>query len=257
MSPTSVLYDQIAHTYRDSRPSPPPDLIEYLASLAPARDLAWDCGTGNGQVAVALAGRFERVIATDIAAEQLVRAMPRSNVEYRLATAEHSSIPARSVDLTVAGQAAHWFAHNDFFSEVNRVSRPSAAIAFWCYRTPKVAPGIDKLVEELYSSPRLAGHWPPEKAFVDRGYRDLPFPFREIRPREFTMVSERWGWARFESYIRTWQAIHAVASAPDGAAYVTEAMARLARLWGDPGQLRDVRWNLCLRVGFAPGQRST
>jgi hypothetical protein len=257
MSPIDALYDQISKAYLDSRPSPPPDLIDYLAGLAPARGRAWDCGTGSGQVAVALADRFDQVIATDIAAGQLAHAVPRSDVEYRLATAERSSIPSGSVDLVVAGQAAHWFAHDDFFSEVNRVSRSGSAVAFWCYRTPQVAPGIDDLVEELYASPRLAGHWPPEKDFVDRGYSDLPFPFREVRPPEFMMVSKGWGWARFESYLRTWPAVHAVGRTPDGGAYVADVMAKLARAWGDPGQSRNVRWRLCLRVGFASGGRST
>jgi len=123
MSPIDTLYDRISKAYLDSRPLPPPDLIGYLVSLAPARDRALDCGTGSGQVAVALADRFKQVIATDIAAGQLAHATARNNVEYRLAPTERSSIPSESVDLVVAGRAAHLFAHDDFFSEVNRVSR--------------------------------------------------------------------------------------------------------------------------------------
>src|SRR5262245_28196126 len=122
MSPIDALYNQISEAYLKSRPSPPPVLINYLAGLAPARGCAWDCGTGNGQVAVVLADRFDQVIATDIAAGPLEHAVQRKNVEYRQAPAERSSIPSGSVDLIVAGQAAHWFAHHGFFSEVNRVS---------------------------------------------------------------------------------------------------------------------------------------
>jgi ubiquinone/menaquinone biosynthesis C-methylase UbiE len=246
----SILYDWLSSAYRRSRPSPPPALINYVASLAPVRDCAWDCGTGNGQVAVPLASQFQRVIATDIAPKQLARAKPRSNIEYRLAPAAQSSIPDRSVDLILAGQAAHWFADDNFFSEIRRVSRPGAAVAFWCYRTPQVAPDIDELIEALYSSPRLAEHWPPGKAFVDREYRDLPFPFREIQPPQFTMVGERWAWSRFEKYIRTWPAIHSVTRTRDGSKYVKEAMAGLARVWGGRGQRRNLQWKLSLRIGF-------
>ena len=246
----TVLYDWLSSAYRKSRPSPPSALINYVVNLAPARDYAWDCGTGNGQVAVALASHFKRVIATDIARKQLARAKRRCNIEYRLAPAAQSSIPDRSVDLIVAGQAAHWFAHDDFFSEINRVSRPGAVVAFWCYRTPQVAPDIDELIEALYWSPRLAEHWPPGKAFVDREYRDLPFPFREIQPPQFTMVGERWAWARFEKYIRTWPAIHSLATTRNGANCIKQAMAGLARVWGGWGQRRDLQWKLALRVGF-------
>ena len=48
-----------AALYARFRPTYPPELIDLLASLAPARMAAWDCGTGNGQVAVLLAGHFE------------------------------------------------------------------------------------------------------------------------------------------------------------------------------------------------------
>src|SRR6185436_11009622 len=38
-----------ATDYRAFRPAYPPELFTFLASAAPARHLAWDCGTGNGQ----------------------------------------------------------------------------------------------------------------------------------------------------------------------------------------------------------------
>ena len=45
----------------------------WLAGEAPARDLAVDVATGNGQAAGGLAGFFDRVIATDLANDTLVR----------------------------------------------------------------------------------------------------------------------------------------------------------------------------------------
>ena len=42
-----------ADRYGAYRPTYPSALFEYLACLAPAHDLAWDCATGNGQSAVA------------------------------------------------------------------------------------------------------------------------------------------------------------------------------------------------------------
>ena len=67
-------FSDVAHRYSRYRPRYPSDLFEYLASLSGGRDLAWDCATGNGQAAVALAGHFDKVIATDASAEQLAHA---------------------------------------------------------------------------------------------------------------------------------------------------------------------------------------
>ena len=54
-----------AQLYLEARPTYPPELFAWLAQQAPARDLAWDCGCGNGQATVALAEYFSQVIGTD------------------------------------------------------------------------------------------------------------------------------------------------------------------------------------------------
>src|SRR5204863_7244503 len=82
-----------ATDYRAFRPAYPPELFAFLASSAPARDLAWDCGTGNGQAAVGLAGHFARVLATDASAEQIAQAEPHPRVEYAVAAAEKCPLP--------------------------------------------------------------------------------------------------------------------------------------------------------------------
>ncbi len=57
--------------YVKHRPHYPSELYQYLASLTPAHELAWDCGTGNGQAAVALAGFYNEVIASDPSQQQV------------------------------------------------------------------------------------------------------------------------------------------------------------------------------------------
>ena len=47
-----------AAEYALYRPHYPKELFQYLASLAPNRDAAWDCATGNGQAAEMLAEYF-------------------------------------------------------------------------------------------------------------------------------------------------------------------------------------------------------
>ena len=69
-----------ASLYRQARPSYPDRLFKTLASLAPGRDLAWDCGAGNGQAAVALARHFEAVHASEPSAKQLGEAQAADRV---------------------------------------------------------------------------------------------------------------------------------------------------------------------------------
>ena len=66
-----------AGDYARYRPDYPPALFEWLAGIAPSQDIAWDCGTGSGQSAVALAAHFSRVIATDPSQSQSITAAPR------------------------------------------------------------------------------------------------------------------------------------------------------------------------------------
>ena len=76
-------FSPFAAAYAAARPTYPPDLFEWLASVAPAHDVAWDVATGNGQAAAGLAVHFHRVIATDISPEQLANAAAHRRVEYR------------------------------------------------------------------------------------------------------------------------------------------------------------------------------
>ena len=45
-------FSKQASLYARYRPQYPAALFEYLASVAPEREAAWDCGTGNGQCLV-------------------------------------------------------------------------------------------------------------------------------------------------------------------------------------------------------------
>src|SRR5262245_44204049 len=85
-------FSQQANAYAKYRPLYSADLFEYLAALAPARDTAWDCATGNGQAAIGLALYFARVLATDASAQQIAQATPHERVEYRVAVAERTDI---------------------------------------------------------------------------------------------------------------------------------------------------------------------
>ena len=59
-SPFEDHFSKQSQLYAQYRPKYPAEIYSYLASLAPGRSLAWDCGTGNGQAAIGLADYFER-----------------------------------------------------------------------------------------------------------------------------------------------------------------------------------------------------
>jgi hypothetical protein len=99
----------VASAYARFRPRYPRALFDALTGLAPARHAAWDCATGSGQAAVALAQDFARVIATDVSAGQLGAAERHQRVLYVRARAEAVPIRSRSIALVTVAQALHWF----------------------------------------------------------------------------------------------------------------------------------------------------
>src|SRR5574341_2011719 len=109
MNTNSPDYSPFARQYAESRPKYPAELFSYLAALVDRHHLAWDCATGNGQAALDLVKHFERVIATDVSAEQIRHAVPHPQIEYRVARAEQSGLEDQSVDLVTVASALHWF----------------------------------------------------------------------------------------------------------------------------------------------------
>src|SRR5262245_41642298 len=114
--------------YARARPGYPDALVDFLAKVAPRRDVVWDAGAGSGQLSLPLARKFARVIATDASAEQLERAPAHPKIEYRCARAEVSGLPDASVDLAATAQAAHWFDLPRYYEEVRRVVRKDGAV---------------------------------------------------------------------------------------------------------------------------------
>lgn len=246
--PTAGFKDHFsvaAHQYDHFRPRYPAGLIDFLADAAPARDLAWDCATGTGQAAVALAGRFERVIATDASAAQVHHATRHPKVRYAVAPAEDCGLADASADLVTVAQALHWLDLGRFYAEVRRVARPGAVIAAWTYSLADADPVVDPLVAAFYA--QMSPWWPPERSHVEDGYRNLEFPFRAIHTPDFEVL-EAWPLARLLGYFSTWSAVNRCRR--DTGEDPVEALGRrLAKVWGDPAEARPVRWPLHLRVG--------
>lgn len=237
-----------AAVYASARPDYPPQLFEFLASCCNVRHLAWDCATGNGQAAVALAAHFERVVASDGSAKQIAEAMPRPNIDYCCAPAEASPLEDGVVDLVTVAQALHWFNVDAFYAEAARVLKPGGVLAVWCYGIHRIDTAIDDVVGELYE-PVLGPWWPPERKLVERHYQDLSFPFAEMPPPTFDM-RQRWTLQQLTAYLYSWSATQRYMQdrKEDPVLRFSE---RLAAAWGGE-PLRDVVWPLTLRLGRRP-----
>ena len=152
-----------AGAYVKYRPGYPNELFKHLASLAPARELAWDCATGTGQAALGLVNHFDKVIATDASAKQISNAIPHEKIDYRVAPAEHAPIADNAVDLVVVAQALHWFETASFFAETKRVLKDRGIIAVWSYNLLRASPEVDAIIDDFYEN-TLGEYWPPETA---------------------------------------------------------------------------------------------
>ena len=99
MLPPKDRFSAHAQQYAQFRPDYPDELYTYIYSRTKNFDLAWDCATGNGQVALQLAHKFKQVYATDISQKQLNHATPNSHIQYTIARAEQTAFQNQQFDL--------------------------------------------------------------------------------------------------------------------------------------------------------------
>lgn len=245
------LFSGHAGDYARHRPTYPAALFEWLAAQAPARHAVWDCGTGNGQAALALAAHFDEVLATDPSEKQIGNAAAHPRVRYTVAPAESSGLAAASADAITVAQAFHWFRHDGFFTEARRVGRPRAVLAFWCYELAHVTPAVDEAVLRFYRG-TLGPHWEPERRLVEEGYRSvqLPADFAGLTVPRFEMTAE-WSCEDFIGYLGTWSALQKYRKVR-GEDPLPAFGSELRGAWGQGGTPRTVRWPLSLRAARLP-----
>lgn len=242
------LFSTQASDYARYRPHYPLALFRALAKLSPSLELAWDCGTGNGQAAVALASHFKKVIATDPSEKQLAEAVAHEKVEYRRAPAEASGLPAESVDLITVAQAFHWFRQEEFYAECARVAKPGCLLAVWCYELAEITPAVDDVVMILYRD-ILGPFWEKERRLVEEGYRNEKFPFEELSGSQVPVSSmgAEWNMADLIGYLGTWSALQKCRK-EKGDDPRFSIIPSLQKAWGDQAVARPVTWPLSLRL---------
>ena len=233
-----------AADYARYRPRYAPGMFAWLSEQAPNRHHAWDAGTGNGQVAVALAEHFETVVATDASAEQIAVAVPHPRVSYAVAPAEDSKVTG--ADLVTVGQALHWFDLDRFWPEVRRALVPGGLVAVWTYAFMHVTPDIDAVLGTFYADV-VGPWWPPERAMVERGYAGLDFPFEPVAAPSFAMEATR-DLPSLVGYVGTWSATRRFIAGTVRDPLET-LVSMLSPAWGDPSVERRVSWPLSFRAG--------
>ena len=245
-------FSQGAAEYAEFRPRYPAALFEWLASETARHHLAWDCATGNGQAARGLAAHYARVIATDASERQLAHAAPHPRIEYRVAPAQESDLPAASVDVITVAQALHWLPLPQFFDEAARVLAPGGLVAAWGYSLPSLSnAAIDEALSR-YHHEIVGPYWPPERRMVDTRYATVPFPFAEIAAPAF-VLEQRLTRLAFEGYLRTWSASRRYRESR-GDDPVSHVAPVFAAEWRDSREVRPVRWPLFVRAGRVEGR---
>ncbi len=230
-------------SYAEFRPLYPDALFEFLADACYSRDLAWDCGTGNGQAARSLAPHFAKIVATDASERQISNARPHSQIVFRAAAAEDSALDGASVDLITVAQALHWFDINRFFDEACRVLKPGGVLAAWCYERCVVEPTCNEVIEKIFTE--IEPHWPPERDMVEDRYRSITLPVAELQTEGFAMHAT-WAATDMLGYMRTWSASQRYLQA-NGIDPVAEFEDELNTRWGS-GR-REVLWPITLKAG--------
>ncbi len=190
--------------YAAFRPTYPDELYEFIFQHVPGKDNAWDCATGNGQVAQKLANHFYNVDATDISAKQLEQAIKKDNIRYAEGRAEKTSFSDHQFDLITVAQALHWFDRDAFYNEVRRVCKPGGILAVWGYSMLTINRRIDKHILDFYNH-TVGPYWDSARRLVEDEYRSIEFPFEAITSPLFSIKVD-WTLEQLGGYLSSWSA---------------------------------------------------
>ena len=170
--------------------------------------------------------------------EQATSSTSDSTVTFQQGSAEDLSFLAdASVDLAVAGQAAHWFDYSRAWPELSRVVKPGGSLAFWgykdnilighrranevfdkfCYVTGEVEPGLQGMGSYWEQPGReklrrlLRDVEPPSSQWgdVQRIMCDVTSDTTEVPDESEAWLRKRINLGSFERYVRTFSSFQA------------------------------------------------
>lgn len=234
-----------AADYALYRPRYPQAMYAYLLSLLNDKESAWDCATGNGQIAIELAKNFKKVWATDLSAKQLAQAPRYENIDYEVRHAETLLESDQKFDLITVGQAVHWFDLESFYANVTRALKKNGVIALIGYSVLETDGPVNEIIHRFYKE-IVSPFWDPERNYLDAHYRNLLFPFTEEAPPSFDM-NLQWTAEDLLNYLNTWSAVKHYEQ-QKGSNPLDLIKDELLAAWGDE-EVKIFRFPLFMRIG--------
>ena len=194
-----------ADEYAKYRPSYPDEVYKFLKLKLSGFDCAWDCATGNGQVAIRLSEFFKRVEATDISKQQMEQAVKKPNIHFSVQPAENVRFRDNFFDLIIVAQAVHWFDFDQFYSEVKRCLKPGGMVVLMGYQLLSSNSETNKVIQYFYEN-IVGPYWDEERKHLDANYLSIPFPFTLMESPDF-QITYTWKIEHLLGYLRTWSAV--------------------------------------------------
>lgn len=239
------LFSNQASNYAKYRPHYPKELFDYILQFVKEKNTAWDCATGNGQAAIALAPHFKKVFATDISEKQLSLAKQHPNIQYKIVSAEQTNFPDNFFDLITVAQAYHWLKFDAFGKEVKRVAKNDAVIAVWNYNLFTTGDAaVDALIKHFYTN-IVGPYWDKERKYVDGNYASVPFNFSPLPTKEF-FIKTQWSKDDVIGYLNSWSSVQHFLNDKKYNP-VDEIMGELDFLWKD---VKAILFPMFLKLGM-------
>ena len=240
------LFSTQSDLYARYRPTYPKELYDHILSFVKEKNIAWDCATGNGQAAVVLADHFKKVIATDISAAQVDKAIKKDNIEYLVCSGESTPFADNTFDLVTVAQAYHWLRWKEFKKEVTRVCKPGALIAIWTYyRNTTGDKKIDDAVYNFYENVTRP-YWDEARKYVEEKYVTVEFDY-DLLPVKHFEITLNWQREDMIGYISSWSAIQKYIKV-NGHSPIPTIEEEINKLWPE-GELKKVSFPLYLKLG--------
>jgi SAM-dependent methyltransferase len=168
-----LSFGSVAADYDRYRPSPPPQMLDWL--IPPGAHAVLDLAAGTGAVTRELAGRAQRIIAVE--PDERMRAVLTARcpeAEVLAGRGEDIPLPDASVDAVVISAAWHWLNPDQAVPEITRVLRVGGVLGvMWISRdtgVPWVAEFNRLAREAREADPR------PDDAPTGGHRREVTFP---------------------------------------------------------------------------------
>jgi len=235
------LFADKSDLYAAARPRYPRVLFEYLKEICQSTESAWDCACGNGQVAINLVEIFAHVKASDVSQEQISEAFKHDQIDYLVSQAESTPFANNAFDCVCVAQALHWFEHELFWQELDRVLKPGGVFAYWGYNFPIISQEIDALLDQ-YLYPVIDPYWAKENKLIWNNYADINVPYPQLPSPDFKMSVDLTR-NQFVDFVHSWSAVRRGIER-EGDTFFAEFQQQLSSLWA-PSESRSIELRFC------------